>query len=108
MLGLSVGLTQEEMMAMGDPESCASFDEKDRVVLRYAEVLTRDNQVDDALYAELAAQFRQEEIVDLALTVGFAALVNRVHATFRTDLDDATREQVGDAEFCLMPLRRPT
>ena len=106
MLGLSVGLTQEEMMAMDAPESCASFDATDRLVLRYSETLTRENKVDDALYAQLAARFGQDELVDLALTVGFAALVNRVHATFRTDLDDETREQVGDAEFCLLPSRR--
>jgi alkylhydroperoxidase family enzyme len=106
MLGLSVGLTKDEMAAMADSESCASFDERDRLVLRYAEVLTRENEVDDALYAELAARFARDELVDLALTVGFAALVNRVHATFRTDLDDETREAVGDAEACMLPPRR--
>jgi hypothetical protein len=31
-----------------------------------------------------------------------AALVNRVHATFRTDLDGSTQESVGDAQFRLI------
>lgn len=105
MLGLSVGLTKEEMALMHDATQCTSFDARDRLVLRYAEVLTRENRVDDPLYAELAGHFSSAEIVDLALAVGLSALVNRMHATFLTDLDDATRQQVGDAAVCLLPAR---
>jgi alkylhydroperoxidase family enzyme len=100
MLGRSVGLTDEEMAAMADPDRCASFDATDRLVLRYSEVLTRENQVSDALYAELATRFPREELLELCMTVALSALVNRVHATFRTDVDEATRAQVGDAAFC--------
>ncbi|MSQ69310.1 MAG: hypothetical protein EXR83_14170 [Gammaproteobacteria bacterium] len=85
---------------MDDAENCPSFDETDRLVLRYSEILTRENRVDDALYAALAARFSQDELVDLALTISFSALVNRMHATFKTDLDDATRDAVGDAAAC--------
>lgn len=100
MLGLSVGLTEEEMAAMAAPEHCASFDDTDRLVLRYATVLTTLNRVDDELYAALAARFSNEELIDLCMTVALAALVNRVHATFRTDLDEATRETVGATPAC--------
>ncbi len=100
MLGRSVGLTDEEMGAMAEWDTTPLFDDTDRLVLRYAEVLTRDNRVSDALYAELAACFPREELLELCMTVALAALVNRVHATFRTDVDDATRAQVGDARFC--------
>lgn len=93
-------MTDEEMAAMAAPDTCASFDATDRLVLRYSEVLTRENQVSDALYAELAARFPREELLELCMTVALSALVNRVHATFRTDVDGATRAQVGDAAFC--------
>jgi len=105
MLGLSVGLTKSEMGMMGDAANCATFDDVDRLVLRYAETLTRENRVDDALYAELKARFSNDELVDLALTVSFSAFINRMHATFRTDLDRATFEQVGDAQACALPPR---
>ena len=105
MLGLSVGLTKPEMAQMDDASNCASFDATDRLVLRYAEVLTRENRVDDTLYAELAARFTTEELVDLALTVSLAAFVNRMHATFRTDLDGPTLHAVGDAVACALPPR---
>jgi alkylhydroperoxidase family enzyme len=64
MLGRSVGLTDEEMAAMSDWDTAPMFDETDRLVLRYAEVLTRENRVSDALYAELEARFPREELVD--------------------------------------------
>ena len=100
MLGRSVGLTDEEMGAMAEWNTSPVFDDTDRLVLRYADILTRENRVSDALYAELEARFSREELLELCMTVALAALVNRVHATFRTDVDDATRAQVGDAPFC--------
>ena len=103
MLGLSVGLTAEEMAAMGAPETCASFDETDKLVLRYSEVLTRENRVDDALYAELAARFPTQQLVQLCVTIGMSNLVNRVHATFRTDLEASTSAQVADMPACPVP-----
>ena len=91
---------------MDVPDQCASFDATDRLVLRYSETLTRDNRVDDALYAEFAKRFTPDEQVDLCLTVGLSAMVNRMHATFRTDLDESTFAQVGDAVTCALPMRR--
>lgn len=85
---------------MADAGNCATFDETDRLVLRYAEVLTRDNRVDDALYAALAARFSREQLVELCATVGLSAIVNRFHATFRTDVDDDTAAAAGDVSFC--------
>ena len=85
---------------MADSGSVASFDETDRLVLRYAETSIRDIRIPDELYAKLAARFPKPELVELSLTVALAALVNRVHATFQTDLDDSTREQVADGPAC--------
>lgn len=100
MLGRSVGLKDEEMAAMAAPETCASLGATDRLVLRFAEELTRRNRVGDDLYAELEAVFSRDELLELAVTVGFAAMVNRVHATFQTDVDESTRESVADAPAC--------
>ena len=85
---------------MPEWEPSSLFDTTDRLVLRYADVLTKENRVNDKLYAELEARFPRDELVELCMTVSLAALVNRVHATFRTDLDDSTRAQVADAPFC--------
>ena len=100
MLGQSVGLTHEEMASMAEPETCASFDETDRLVLRYADILTRENRCDDALYAELEKRFPKVELLELSFTVGLSNLVNRVHATFQTDVDVSTLAQVADGPVC--------
>jgi alkylhydroperoxidase family enzyme len=100
MLGRSVGLTNAEIAAMSDAENSPLFNEIDRQVLRYSTMLTTENRVPDDLYAELSARFAKDELVELCFTIGLAALVNRVHATFRTDVDGSTAESVGDFSFC--------
>ncbi|MGR8950630.1 MAG: carboxymuconolactone decarboxylase family protein, partial [Gammaproteobacteria bacterium] len=77
-------------------------DDKDRLVLRYTESLARDNKVSDALYKDLKEHFSDEEIMKLCITVSFAGLVNRVHATFLTDVDQMTLDAVADAPYCLI------
>lgn len=100
MLGSSVGLSAAEMAGMAEPETVDSFDETDKLVLRFAETSIRDIRIPDSLYGELARRFSKEELYDLGLTVGLSSLVNRMHAMFRTDLDDDTRDQVGAAPQC--------
>ena len=90
----------DEIAGMADADASPRFDATDRLVLRYAEALTRENRVGDGLYAELAERFPREQLIELCFTVAMAALVNRVHATFRTDVDESTRASVGDAPFC--------
>ena len=85
---------------MAQAEASPLFDETDKLVIRYAEVLTRTCKVSDELYRQLEARFTRDELVELCFLVGLAALVNRVHATFATDVDAMTRASVGDAPFC--------
>jgi alkylhydroperoxidase family enzyme len=100
MLGRSVGLSNEEIGWMSEAEASPMFDETDRLVLRYASMLTLENRVPDDLYNALAARFSKDELVELCFTVGLSNLVNRVHATFLTDLDGSTKSTVGDVAFC--------
>lgn len=88
------------MAAMADPDSCPTFDDKDKLVLRYSEILTRENKVSEALYAELAKAFPRAELVELAMTIGMSAMVNRVHATFDTSVDQETLDAVADGPVC--------
>ena len=103
MLGRSVGLTNEELADLGEWESSSLFDETDKLVLRFADVLSRENSVDDALYGALVACFTQSELLKLSFTVSMAGMVNRVHATFLTDVDDSTVDAVSDTVFCPLP-----
>ena len=102
MLGRSVGLSDDEMQAMKNWSDSDVFDARDRVVLRFTDSLARENKVSDELYAELEHNFSEAEIMKLCITVSFAGLVNRVHATFNTDIDETTLDAVSDAPFCLL------
>lgn len=105
MLGRSVGLNETEMAEVGSWETSDVFDDKDRLVLRYTDSLSRDNRVEDSLYKDLTAHFSEKEIMKLCITVSFAGLVNRVHATFLTDVDQTTLDTVADAPYCLIHSR---
>jgi len=64
--------------------------------------------IDDATYAALEQHFNQQQIIDLCLTVGMSNVINRFHATFQTDVDDATLAEVaagnqGDSPINLPP-----
>ena len=102
MLGRSVGLGDEEIRGIREWPDSGLFDAKDRAVLAFTDSLSRDNNVSDALYKELEQWFSETEIMKLCITVSFAGLVNRVHATFLTELDEATFDAVSDAPFCLI------
>ncbi len=94
-LGSSVGLTDEELSWLSAWQEAPGFDATDRLVLRYADSLTRDVRVDEELWQALAARFSRTEIFELCFSVGLAALINRVHATFETDVDPRTQQRVG-------------
>ena len=106
MLGRSVGLSDDELQAITDWRNSDVLDERDRVVLQFTDSLAQDNKVSDELYAELQRYFNEAEIMKLCITVSFAGLVNRVHATFNTQVDEATLDAVSDAPFCLLHSRQ--
>lgn len=62
--------------------------------MRYARRLTRMQPIDDELYGELERNFSQRQLIELAFTVGLNNLVSRFHATFQTDLDETTSDQL--------------
>lgn len=105
MLGRSVGITEEQLSHLGDdvlPEGLYSPSEA--AIVRYARQSTLHVKIDDATYDELARYFSTKQIIDICLVVGQSNVVNRFHATFRTDVDDSTLDIVrepGDVPILL-------
>lgn len=81
------------MGALADWRDSECFDEGDRLVLEFTEALTVHNRVDDDLYARLEEHFERSKLVRLAMTVSLAGMVNRVHATFDTEVDSTTLDK---------------
>lgn len=72
----AAGVSQAKLAAVREGDLTA-FDEMERLVLEYAEVMTREVQVPEALFARVAAAFDAKGRVDLTATVAAYNMVSR-------------------------------
>ncbi len=108
MLGRSVGLSEAQLAHLGDDVAPPGvYSPFEATIVRYARQSTLHITIDDALYADLERYYSRQQIVDICLVVGQSNLVNRFHATFRTDVDEATLATVEQVATCPIPLPRP-
>ena len=107
-----LGLSDEKMShLLDDPLPEGVYEPEEAAIVRYARKATRMEPIDETTYADLSRHFDAGQIVDLCVTVGISNLVNRFHATFLTDVDESTLEEVesGNREtgVCPIPIPRP-
>jgi alkylhydroperoxidase family enzyme len=96
LLGRAAGLTEEKLAHLGDdPPPDEVYTAAEAAIVRYAQRSTRMDPIDDDTYAALAGHFDTKQIIEICFTVGMSNMINRFHATFRTDLDDLIRDAVG-------------
>jgi len=105
-------LTEEQLHHLNDdPLPEGVYDAAQAAIVRYAQKSTRLEPIDEATYGALAQHFSVPQIMDICLTVGLSNMVNRFHATFLTDVDQATIAEVeaGDAiaGICAIPRPKP-
>ena len=93
-----------------DPLPRGVYSAAEAAIVSYAQKSTRLLPIDDNLYGELERHFSTEQLIDLCLTVGLSNMINRFHATFRTDLDaeTAASADAGDHAAGSCPIRRPS
>lgn len=90
MLGRSAGISDEKIAHLGDdPLPNGVFDEDEAAIVRYSQASTLMKPITDQLYADLTLHFDTQQIMELWATVSLSNQVNRFHATFLTNLDDA-------------------
>jgi len=80
------GVTEQQIQDVGNSES-AAFSDLEKLVLRYAEELTRTVRTSDDVMNELKKSLSEADIVELNVTVGMANLTNRFNMSMMTDLD---------------------
>ena len=92
-----------------DPLPAGLYAPGQAAIVAYAQKSTRLQPIDDETYGALARHFSTRQIVDITLTVGLSNMINRFHATFRTDLDaDTIRDaEAGDVIAGACPIPRP-
>jgi uncharacterized peroxidase-related enzyme len=86
-LGRRVGLTEQQIQEIGNYADSGAFSPLEKLVLRYAEELTRTARTSDEVMTELKKNLSEADIVELNLTVGTANLTNRFNMSLMTDMD---------------------
>lgn len=79
-MGRADGVTEAEIEALSEYASSPLFSEPERAALAYAETVTRESAVPDALFEGLRAHFSEEAIVELTAAITWeicAAKFNR-------------------------------
>ena len=95
-LGRSAGLSEEQLAHLADdPLPSAVYDDAERAVVEYATRSTRMEPIDGGLFTRLGHHLSREQVMELCFTVGVANVINRFHATFLTDVDAVTVEEMG-------------
>jgi alkylhydroperoxidase family enzyme len=96
-LGRSAGLSEQQLAHLTDtPLPPDVYDDAERAIVEYARCSTRMEPISDALFARLRDHLSVEQVMELCFTVGVANVINRFHATFLTDVDAATLEELGE------------
>lgn len=79
------GLTKEECAALADWRASPFFNERERAALAYADAVTRDVDVPDAVFAELRKHFNERQIVELTVLIGTYNMHTRVGQALQID-----------------------
>lgn len=81
------GVTEQQIQEIGNYSDSTAFSDLEKLVLRYAEDLTRTVRTGDDVMAELKKNLSEADIVELSVTVGMANLTNRFNMSLMTDMD---------------------
>ncbi|WP_158566955.1 carboxymuconolactone decarboxylase family protein [Actinomadura craniellae] len=87
-IGREAGLTDTEIDRLAGDIAAAEWTEADRTLLRAADQLVDTRRVDDATWAELAAGWSTQQVMDLVFTVGQYVLTCMALNTFEIPLDE--------------------
>jgi uncharacterized peroxidase-related enzyme len=85
--GLRVGVTEQQIQEIGNYTTSDAFGPLEKLVLRYAEELTRTARSSEEIVSELKKSLSESDIVELNLTIGTANLTNRFNMSLMTDPD---------------------
>ena len=86
-LALAEGLSLSECDALADWRPSTLFSERERAVLAYADTMSRDIAVPDAVFAEVKRYFNTREIVELTVLIGTYNMNARVLQALELDLE---------------------
>jgi len=85
--GRRAGVTDQQIDEIAHFAESSAYSPLEKLVLRYAEELTRTARTSEAIMDELKKNLSEKDIVELNLIVGIANLTNRFNMSMMTDPD---------------------
>ncbi len=99
-MGRRAGLTQRQILELGDYRASDAFSDAERDVLAYADALcATPASVPDALYARLRAAFGDPGIVELTAAIAYENFRARFNRAFLIG-----SQGFADGSFCALPV----
>lgn len=90
-IALKEGLSQAQLDALADWERSSLFDARQRAVLAYADAMTCQVQVPDAIFAAVRAELDDDRLlVELTATVAAYNMVSRFLEALQLHIEDHT------------------
>jgi alkylhydroperoxidase family enzyme len=77
-LGRQEGLTDAQLTELDTYQESEAYDSLQKLILRYAEDITRNIHADPRVVEGLKQFLTEKELVELAMTVGVANMANRL------------------------------
>ena len=84
---LKEGFSQEQINALQNWQRSDLFDERQRAVLAYADSMTKEIHVPDAVFAGVREHFNSRELVELTTAIAGYNLVSRFLEALQVDPD---------------------
>lgn len=97
-VGRNAGITDEQLEDLAVFEASPHFDHREKVVLRYAEGMTRTPaDVSDVVFAEIQTLFSAEQIVEVTAAIALENFRARFNCALKIESDS----------LCLLPPDHP-
>ena len=88
-IGKAVGLNDKQIANVSGYRSYPYYSDVERLVLEYAEVVTRDLVVSDDLFARVRDRFRDGEIVELTMVIAYWNMMSRFLVPLQVDPEES-------------------
>ena len=80
--------TNRYRQALGFYRRSEAFDEKEKITIRFADIVTRGaTAVDPAVLEYVGKYYSEDEIVELTMVIALANLANRINDTLQIEPD---------------------
>ncbi len=87
-IGLSCGLSQEQIDDIPSWRTSNRFTEHEQTVLIYTDEIAQNIHASDDTFSKLKEFLNEEEIVELTIAIGYYGMVSRVLETLQIELED--------------------